>query len=219
MEGGNALLLAWIIVLVLLLLFLILPVGVDAAFARSQFALKVKLGPLGIRILPGKEGKKKEKKPKEPRPKQEKPKQEAETKKKARLKLTKDDIVTLLKIVFRALHRFRTHLSIDLLRLHWTAGAEDPYDAVIQYGGLNAGLNTVYPLAHKVLHIREEDIGTDLSYGLTKPEIDARVVATLQIWEILLIGICAGAALLRWYWKKRRNARGADRPMAQKGTQ
>ena len=211
--------LAWIIVLVLLLLFLILPVGVDAAFAQSQFSLKLKLGLLRFRIIPGKEGKqRKEKKPKQPRPKKPK-EQSGETEQKPKLKLNKDDIFTLLGIVFRMLNRFRKHLSIDLLRLHWTAGAEDPYDAVIQYGGLNAGLNTLYPLAHSVLHIQEEDLGTDLSYELTKPEIDARVVATLQIWEILLIGICAGAAVLRWYWKKRRNARGADRPMAQKGTQ
>lgn len=206
--------LAWIIVLVLLLLFLILPVGVDAAFARSQFTLKVKLGPLRFQILPGKPGKpKEEKKPKEPRPK--KPKEE----KKSKLKLNKDDIFTLLGIVFRMLNRFRKHLSIDLLRLHWIAGAADPYDAVIQYGSLNAGLNALYPLARKVVHIREEDLRTDLSYEITASEIDARVVATLQIWEILLIVICAGAAALRWFLKKRRTARGAQRPMAQKGTQ
>ena len=210
--------LGWIIVLVLLLLFLILPVGVDAAFAQSQFTLKVKLGPLRLQILPKKPGKQKEKKPREPRPK--KPKEPKEPKEqKPKLTLTRDDIFTLLGIVFRALHRFRTHLSIDLLRLHWIAGAEDPYDAVIQYGSLNAGLNTLYPLARKVVHIREEDLRTDLAYELTASEIDARVVATLQIWEIFLIGICAGAAGLRWFLKKRRTARGAQRPMAQKGTQ
>ena len=206
--------LAWIIVLVLLLLFLILPVGVDAAFAQSLFTLKVKLGPLRFQILPGKPGKeKKEKKPKEPRPK--KPKDE----KKSKLTLNKDDIFTLLGIVFRMLNRLRKHLSIDLLRLHWIAGAPDPYDAVIQYGSLNAGLNTLYPLVRKVVHIREEDLRTDLSYEITASEIDARVVATFQIWEILLIVICAGAAALRWFLKKRRTARGARRPMEQKGTQ
>ena len=211
--------LAWIIVLVLLLLFLILPVGVDAAFAQSQFSLKLKLGPLRFRIIPGKEGKQqKEKKPKQPRAK--KPKnQSGEPEQKAKLKLNKDDIFTLLGIVFRMLNRFRKHLSIDLLRLHWTAGAEDPYDAVIQYGSLNAGLNTLYPLVRKVVHIWEEDLRTDVSYEIAKQEIDARVVATLQIWEILLIGICAGAAALRWFLKQRRTARGARRPMAQKGTE
>lgn len=203
--------LAWIIVLVLLLLFLILPVGVDAAFARSQFTLKCKIGPFHLRLLPGKPGKRRKKAPPAHQP--DKPKKEA------KLKLNKNDIFSLLRILLRTLKRVQAHLSIDLLRLHWTAGAEDPYDAVMQYGGLNAGLNTLYPLAHAVLHIREEDLYTDLSYELSKPEIDARVVATLQIWEILLIGICAGAAVLRWYWNKRRNARSARQPVAQKGTQ
>lgn len=205
--------LTWIIVLVLLLLFLILPVGVDAAFVRSQLTLKCKIGPLRLQLLPGKPGKQRKERPRKARPeKQKKPKAEA------KLKLTKEDIFALLRIFFRALKRFRAHLSIDLLRLHWTAGAADPYDAVIQYGALNAGLHTLYPLAHAALHIREEDLRTDLSYELTKPELEARVVATLQIWEIGLIGICTGAAALRWYCNKRRTARGAKQPVAQKGT-
>lgn len=208
--------LAWIIVIVVLLLLLILPLGVDLRYAFGQFGLKCRIGPLGLTLLPGKP-KKRRKKPKlaqahaEPKPKKEK--------QRSGIQLGKDDILALLKIVLRALKRFGAHLSVDLLRLHWTAGAPDPYDAVLQYGALNAAFNTLYPLAHAVLHIREEDLAADLSYELDKPEIDARLVATLQLWELFFIGICAGAAVLRWYWNKRRDARAAQRPAAQKGTQ
>ena len=46
--------LALVIIVVLLVLFLILPVGVDAAYDGAVFALKAKAGLVKIQILPKK---------------------------------------------------------------------------------------------------------------------------------------------------------------------
>ena len=208
---------AWIIVIVLLLLFLLLPVGADVSYEAELLTVKICAGLLRIQIIPGK------KKSDAPAAESvaEKPKKEKvkTPKKENRLKITKDDIVTLLKIVFRTLRRFRKHLSIDVLKLWWAAAAEDPYDAVVQFGALNAGISTLLPLAEEVLKIREKDIRTAVDLEAAKPQITARVAATIQIWEILFIVIFAGAAAAAWYLKKRRQARRAARAAAQKGTE
>ena len=206
------------IILVLLLLLLLMPVGADVSYAEGQLTVKAKAGLIRIQIVPGKPKQKEKPKAEQENTVGEKKEKVKKPKSEKKLKLTKDDIFTLLGIVLRTLRRFRRHLSLDLLRLHWTAGAGDPYDAVIQYGAMNAGLSTLLPLAEEVLKIRERDLQTAVDLDAQAPRIDARIVATIQIWEILFIVIFAGAAALSWYLKKRKQARRTKKAAEQKGT-
>lgn len=202
--------LALVIIVVLLVLFLILPVGVDAAYDGAVFALKAKAGLIKIQILPKKEkppeeeGKEKPKKPKKEK-KEKKKKREQEHKPKQ--KLTLDDILELAGIGLKALGRFRRSLSVDKLMLHMAAAAPDPYDAVLLYGRVNAGLSALSPLLHRALKIREEDIRTCVDTEPGTMFLEARVVVTLQIWEILYIAFSAGFAALRWLIKRKRKIR------------
>ncbi len=98
-------------------------------------------------------------------------------------------------------------LSLDLFRLHWTAAAQDPYDAVLQFGRVNAALGAIRPAAHKSLRIRSEDLETRLDLNETHPVIETRIVLSIQIWEIILLAVCAGAAGLRWILRKKRSER------------
>ena len=204
--------LAWIIVIALLLLFLLMPVGVVFRYQQQEITLKVKIGLFKLKILPAKA----KAKPKAPKPKKEKVKVPKDQKK---LRLNKDDIFTLLKLLFRTLRRFRKHLSIDFLRLYWTAAAEDPCDAVMQYGGLNAGLSTLMPYVHEVLKIRNEDICTAVDFEHSAPQIEAELAATLQVWEILLTVNCAAFTALGWYVRKKKLDRAAAKNAAQKGSE
>ena len=189
------------IIAVVLLLILILPVGVDASYIALQASVKVKAGPLRIQLLPAKE--KKPKKPKESQKKKPEP-AEGHEQKKVKARLALDDIVELAKLALAALGRFRRCLSVDLLMLHLTAALADPCDAVMLYGRVNAALGALRAPAHRALKIRREDLQTAVDFDAAAPQIDARIVATIQIWEILYIGICAAAALLRWYCGKKR---------------
>ena len=208
--------LVWIIVVVLLLLILLLPVGADLAFSQEILTIKLKAGPLRWKLFPSEA-----KKPSESAPEaQDKEKKKNDKAKSGfQLKIGKDDLSVLLKILFRALRRFGRCLSVDLLRLHWTAAADDPYDAVLQFGALNAGFGAMLPLAETVLKIREREISTDVDFEAHKPRIDARVIATLQVWEIIFIAVCAGAAAAAWYLRKRKQARTAAKTAAKKGTE
>ena len=193
--------LGWIIAIVIVLLVLMLPVGVSAAYDDSGFLLRLKLGVLGIRLFPRRE----KRKPKRERRPEAADAPQAAKKPKPKLKLR--DIRDLLQIVLRALHRLRVHLSLDVLHLYITVAADDPFDAVRFYGAVNAGLGIALAELHKVLKIRDEDVAADIDLDAQQLRITAKVTATLQIWEILLIGICAGAALLVWHFRRKKQAK------------
>ncbi len=195
--------LVWIIVIVLLLLFLACPVGIDAACTQDKRHLKLKIGPFRKKLLPA-EKKKKPQKPAAEDKQEEKPREE-----KKKRKITLDDILTLAEIALDTLHAFRMHLTVDRFLLHWTTAASDPYDAVQQYGRINAVLGIMAGKAHASLTIRDEDIQVELDLTRDKPLIEVCLILSIQIWEILWIGLCAGAKGLRWIWNKKRNERAA----------
>ena len=198
---------AWIMVILILLLILTFPIGIDAAYAPERYWLKLKLGPFRVTVMPGRGKKKRKKKA----PSQPKPEETATPhQKKRRLpKLGIDDVRTLAEIVLRAIRRFRAHLSVDRLYLDWTSAAADPYAAVVQYGRVNALLGALSGPVHRTFRIRSEDVRVGLDLEATKPIIDVQLVMSLQVWEILLIAVCAGASGIRWYCKKKRKERAA----------
>lgn len=200
--------LAWVIVLLVLLLILSIPLGADAAYGPDGYCIKLKIGPFRKKLLPGMEiSRPKKKKPAKPETEQTEKKPQ---KRKLKLKLDLDDLIELAKIVLRSLRRFGMRLDVDLLQLDWTAAAADPYDAVLQYGGVNALLGIISGPVHNVFSIRSEDIRTGLDLEASRPVISARVVASIQIWELLYIAICAGASAVWQYLKKKREQRTAD---------
>ena len=206
---------AWIIIVIVLLLFLMLPVGVDAAYRQDTLFLNIKLGLLRFRILPVKDL------PKAHDKKKKKKDSKDGRKQKSKLRPGKDDIVDGLRLVLGLLSRFRRHLSADLLRLHFVCAAPDPYDAVMQYGYVNAGFSLLSPLLHRILNIRDEEIVLDLDVTAEKLGIDARLVMTLQIWEIFYLGFYGGIGFLRWFLAFRKAAKarqGQARPVKSANT-
>ena len=196
--------LVWIIILALLVLILAFPVGVDAAYDPGAYFLKLKLGPFRLTLLPRKKPGKKKEKPEKPNS-EEAPQEQP--KKKEKMRFTLDDILTLAEIGLDAIRRFCRHLSIDRFLLYWTAAARDPYAAVLQYGRVNAILGTLSAKARSDWKVRNEDVQTSLDLEAAKPVIRTRLVMSIQIWEILLVGVCAGWAGARWIIRKKRNER------------
>ncbi len=196
-----------IIILILLLIFL-LPVGVDAAYIDSVFTLKAKLGPFNIGIVPGKEkaAEEKEKKPKKEKKKKKAvdAKTEPSKKTKKKLKLSFDDVITIIRIALRALGRFRRSISVDKLMLHILTAGPDPYSTVMNYGYFNAAVGALRPLLHKAFRIKDEDYASAIDFEGDKLKVDGRIVLTVRIGEILLLVLCAVFALIRWFLGVRR---------------
>ena len=199
---------AWIIVIAVLLLILAFPIGIDAAYGADASFLKLKLGPFRKTLLPA--GKKKPKKKKKEKQETTEDAEEKEKKAKKKSRLTLDDILTLAEIALDALRRLGAHLSADDVLIYWCAASRDPYDAVQQYGRVNAVLGYFGAKARSVLKVRRSDVRTELDLTLEKPVIEARLILSIQIWEILLIALCAGIPAVRWRLNKKRNERAAS---------
>ena len=196
----------WCIVIVALLLLLILPLGVDASYLDKKGAVKLKIGPILVQILP-KKGKNKSP---EPGDKKEKPKAAGEPRKKQ--PRSSGDIVSLAKLALDLLARLRRRLSIDLLQLRFVAGSEDPYRAVMLYGRANAILASLLPPARLAFKLRQEEISTAVDFNRSLPMIEGRLVATLQVWELIYLAVCALWAFLKWKRQRKQKLKTVRQP-------
>jgi len=201
------------IIVLILLIVLLLPVGADAGYIGGVLSLKVKAGPFSIGILPSKktkDGRKKEKKPK--KPKKEKKKTAAEDvkdkkSKKQKQKLSFEDIMGIVRLALKTLGRFRRSLSVDRLMIHVVASGSDPYAAVMNYGYVNAAIGALLPLIHRCFKVKTEDYDSGIDFEAEKLKIDAQIVLSLRIGEILLIVLCAAWGFLRWMRGRKRRAK------------
>lgn len=196
------------IILAIIILLLLLPVGVDAAFIGGVFSLSVKAGPLKLRILPAKP-KKNKKKAAEKKPKKPKKKKSAETKSKPKLKFTFTDVKEIAGLALRALSRLRRFLSIDVLMVHLRVAGDDPYDTVRQYGAVNAALGALLPQLHRAFKMKNQDIRTAIDFSQEKTSADVRFAATYQIWEIFCIAFCALGSAIAWLLRNRKRTKSA----------
>lgn len=177
----------WIILAIALALTLLnlLPVGVDAAYAEGAFSLAARIGPARLHLLP-----------KAPDAKPGK----ARTKKPKKKKSAPPDAQTLLKLAelgLQALDRLRQKLHVRLLRLVFVSGAPDPYDTALAFGCVNAALGALTPLAERTLCIDERDIQTGVDFDAERPRIDARIVCTIRIGQIVAVALIFGVGYLK----------------------
>ena len=193
----------WIILAIALVLTALnlLPVGVDAAYADDVFSLSARIGPFRLRLLP---------KPPDAKPKKEKPKK----------KSAPPDLKTILglaKLGLQALDRFRQKLRVQLLRLVFVSGAPDPYDTALEFGYVNAALGALTPLAERALRIEERDIQTGVDFQAEQPRIDARIVCTIRIGQIVVIALAFGIGFLKqkMHAKQARAAHAKSAPATQ----
>ena len=195
----------WILVILLALLTVVnlLPVGVDAEYVPEGFFLRIKAGPVKLTILPKKE--KKPKKPKKEKKKKEKPEAEAEEKpKKKKRNLSLDLIFTLARLGLEAVGSFRRKLRVELFRLYLLVANGDPYKTAVLYGRIRAALDGLYPLFARAFTIDERDVRVGADFTQDKMQVQGRIILTIRIGQIVLIGLVFGWKFLRWYLKQSR---------------
>ena len=199
----------WIILAIALALTLLnlLPVGVDAAYADETFSLAARIGPFRLRLLPkppdAKPGKAKTKKPKKKKEKKKSAPPDAQM------------LFNLAELGLQALDRLRQKLHVRLLR--FVSGAPDPYDTALAFGCVNAALGALTPLAERTLCIDERDIQTGVDFDAERPRIDARIVCTIRVGQIVAVALIFGVGYLKQKLqaKKARAARAKTAPDTQ----
>lgn len=194
----------YIILGILLAFFLLslLRLGVRVEFTGSLAETRVTAiaGPARIQLLP------KPEKPEKPQKEKKKPaKAKAEDgEKKKKLHLTKEDIKTALPALWECLknglRKTRQRLLIDPLHLSASLpGAVDPAGAAELYGYVNAGMWTVMPQLERLMRIPDPRLHVEADFDASELRLTGEVGVTLQIRDLLAIGLAFAKPVLRWY--------------------
>ncbi len=217
-----------IILLALILLIFFVPYGVDAAYEEEVLTVKVKAGPVRIRLLPkkpltekqqarrDKKQAKKAAKKKAAEEKKKKAAEEAEGKPKdetiklgKKREITLDFLIALARMAVRAVRRFFRSFSIDFLKLHYIVAGPDPYNVAMQYGILCAAIEELCALSAGKIRLRRKDIAIGSDFTAQKQTINARVVITLQLYKLVHLAVAFGVEYLKWKWNDRREKKTA----------
>ncbi len=177
------------IIVGIIVLILVVPIGADINYEGGELRVSAKLWKLLINVFPKEpadpDAPPKEKKPK--RIKKKKPKEPAEgepaPKKKLKLDFTFDEIMALLKKLFKGLGTILT-IHVDRFMLHYVAAGDDPYDTAVTYNYVNAALSTLAPICAKKYRCRDTDVWTDIDFTREQMQLDVGIAVTVRLGQI-----------------------------------
>lgn len=191
----------WIIlctVLLILAVLLLAPVRVRASYRQGEAEVKLRYGPVKIRLFPME---KKPDKPKKPEKKKKKPAEKE--KKRAKAKINREQVfyaVEKLPPIFgRAVKRMRRRILIEPLHIEVLVAGTDPADTAALYGRLATALAAGLPVLQRTVRVREQDIRLYPDFAGNQMDFIADVGVSVRPWDVLAIGACAGAGLLKWF--------------------
>lgn len=180
---------------------MLMPVGIDAGY-DGAVSLRLRVGPIRKTVFPNQkstgeaDGKTKKKPP---------------TRKKEKKQPDKHFLLSLVRPGLRALNRVRRKLRIDLLRLHFTAAAGDPYDTIRQYRAANLAVYATVPVVERTVCVRQRDIETGFTFEADKPTIFARIIMNIRVGQLCVVGIGFAAEYLKMKRKTNRARRAEER--------
>lgn len=200
-------------VLLVIVIILLIPVGVEAEYGEPGVTFWLRIGGLRMVLYPrppkpeGKKKQNKEKKKKEEEPEGEK------TKKGGDLKF----IMELVHIGVEALGKLKRALLIKKLRLYFCFGGEDPAKAALSFGGASAGAGMLVPLLQSNFRIKEMDIRSSVDFTASGTRVYAHADIRIRPIAAIAIAAVAGVKLLKVLIKKKTAKAEQPEPETQKG--
>ena len=176
---------AWMIALGALTLLAIMPLGVSALYDSAGAAAYLLLGPLRIRIFPGKP-KLDNKKEKKELLKKAKKKKKADQSSKKGGSLT--DFLPLLQLIIKFLGAFRRKLRVKHLEMNLVLAGDDPCDLARNYAKAWAVLGNLMPLLEKTFVICKRDLDVACDFTAEKTLISARLDLMITLGRLLALG-------------------------------
>ncbi len=184
--------------LILLTALLLLRVGVQVEYGRDALAIRLRIGPGYVQVIPAKpRGKSKKTNPAKPAEKKRKAPSKGGT-----LKL----ICDFLPLVLRTIKRFCGKLQVDKLDMVLTAGATDPGDAALQYGRANAILGSLWQPIVTACHVVDGHARVDVNFEATHPEIYLLAGLSLRVGQILALAVVFAVQALIILMRRTKNA-------------
>lgn len=177
-----------------LVLLSLVRVGGTVEYSRSGVLVRLRAGPLRIRVYPPRpkkaDGQEKPKRvKKKPKPEEEQP----EPKPGGQL----GPLKAILPLVADAAGQLRRKVRVDRLLLDVTAAASDPAAAALAFGGVNAAIGMIWPLLENNFNIGDRRIRTRVDFNLTEPEIYLYGSFSLRLGQAAALALRLGIRFLK----------------------
>lgn len=177
-----------------LVLLSLVRVGGTVEYSRSGVLIRLRAGPLRIRVYPPRpkkaDGQEKPKRvKKKPKPEEEQP----EPKPGGQL----GPLKAVLPVVADAAGQLRRKVRVDRLLLDVTAAASDPAAAALAFGGVNAAIGMIWPLLENNFNIGDRRIRTRVDFNLTELEIYLYGSFSLRLGQAAALALRLGIRFLK----------------------
>jgi len=172
------------IILAVVLLIALLRFGVAVEYGEDGFRAVARLGPLRIRLFPGKKRPAKEQKKEIRKAKKEKAAGKAKAEKKPGRFTEFRKILDPAKTV---LDRLRRKLLIKRLTIRYVAAGDDPVKTAMTFGRLNAAYGIISPLFDKYFRIKRRDFHTSADFEREESYIYIYAIISIAVWEAVYI--------------------------------
>ena len=177
-----------------LVLLSLVRVGGTVEYSRSGVLVRLRAGPLRIRVYPprpkkadGQEKPKRVKKKSKPEEEQPEPKPGGQL----------GPLKAILPLVADAAGQLRRKVRVDRLLLDVTAAASDPAAAALAFGGVNAAIGMIWPLLENNFNIGDRRIRTRVDFNLTEPEIYLYGSFSLRLGQAAALALRLGIRFLK----------------------
>lgn len=167
----------WLIALAVLCGMAVLPIGFRAIYRESQPGVWVLIGPVKLRVYPGR--RKKEK------PKKQKPAEAKQPGKKSEKGGNYRDFIPVVKTIFAFLEHFRRKLRVNDLQLKVVLAGEDPADLAINYGKAWAGLGNLMPQLERFFVIKKRNLEVECDFTAETTLVYAKADMTITLARAL----------------------------------
>jgi hypothetical protein len=117
----------------------------------------------------------------------------------------KAGVADTVSAALKALGRLRRRLYVRRFELRCRApGGDNPVQAAIALGALNAVCGAVTALANNALRIKEQDISVYTDFGVSEPKLYIRAEISIAVWEAIYTACALLPAFTRTDEKERK---------------
>lgn len=157
--------------------FLAMPVRMELRYDGDVLSMVCRFGPVSLKLLP--------------RPKERK---NSASPKRRRSRLLWENGGAAIYQIIGSMH-------IELLRIRFTAGGPDPYDAAMAYAHMGAAMEALEHFAAG--RIEKTELRADVDFDGGRTVLDGRMRLRARMLHVLRAGCCFGTGCLRAYSRQR----------------
>lgn len=180
------------IILILLAAIMLIPLGVCAGYDSEGLRLKLRVSAYRRLIYP-----RNAEPEKETEPASADDGEKSEEKPKLSLSFSFEEWRSLLRIVLKALRRFKNRIVFNKIFLRFIAASPDPYDTVRIYNAANSFVGAAAPFFESEFKVGQKNIFIDADMTAEKCSGSFELELSIRVGQLLAIALAAGMAFVK----------------------